>query len=385
MVTTRSSSRERSGKKDEQDASPARPPADESIQPPPLSPRKPSPPPHCPSASHSESSSKEDPGQLSLLDPPLTINCSTSTPSLPQKRSSFTAVKNPYIITSPKRANQITPSSLSLPSVSKQSILSIDDALTSHSAYVQVNRSSSDVASLALGATNVSDGYFYRRKKAVNNFLEGLRSLSPKYDHLLEPTAVPPTFNTKEKSVPSLFVLLSGKDDKHKKKVLLSDMLIDWVSQLRRDPPIKLSTSSDSDEPNNSAKKKQHGENNCDEGSSNNTNHFLAPSTINTYVRTLLSAGREYYGWDFSMKEDLGFDGGYTAFFTRLCQTRQKQDVSFVVCLCAVAKSELCHLPFLLCVSLCMVPKRNPVHLTLGLLRRLFCPVLTRPSQNSTK
>lgn len=335
MVTTRSSSRERSGKEDKQDVSPACPPTDDVVQPPPLPARKPSPPPRASSVNEVVCAPREHFDPVSLLDPPMASN-GNNVASLPtsSQRSTHPVVRNPYV-SSPKRTNQITPSLSSHSKVSSQeSLMSIDDVFSSHVAYVRRNHHSTELASLADGATTVSDGYFYRRKKVINDFLSGLKSLSPKYDHLLRHSSdIPPTFRTKEKSVPIVLILLSGKDDKDKKNRLLSDMLIDWVSQLRRYPSIKLSVSSDSDEPGVSTKNNENGENSIDNNNSNNTHNFLAPSTINTYVRTLLSALKTYYGWEYSIKEDLGFDGGYAAFFSRLCSTRQKQDVSYF-CVC---------------------------------------------------
>ena len=137
MVTTRSSSRERSGKENKQDASPACSPTDDVVQPPPLPARKPSPPPRPSSVNQVVCPPKEDFDPVSLLDPPMASH-RNNVASLPtsSKRSSHPIVRNPYVV-SPKRTNQITPSLSSHSKVSSpESLMSIDDVFSSHVAYV---------------------------------------------------------------------------------------------------------------------------------------------------------------------------------------------------------------------------------------------------------
>jgi hypothetical protein len=54
---------------------------------------------------------------------------------------------------------------------------------------------------------------------------------------------------------------------------------------------------------------------------------YPAPSSLNTMVRTLFAAAKDYYKWEFSAK-DFSFDGGYNGFFEALMMERRKEDVS---------------------------------------------------------
>ena len=214
-----------------------------------------------------------------------------------------------------------------------------DQIYADHKQFVDAARVAAPASlhDLVDGATNVSEGFDYRRRKAVLDFVESLGACAPKYDRLLSHTSkLPDTFSTHETSVPLLFVVLSGLSDKKRKARLLSDMLVDWVSNLRRQRA--QSSEEDSSSAVGIARKKgKGGEGEASSGVSKGKGEKEilcdesdphAPSTINTYVRNLLAAGREYYDWHFTFKADLSFDGGFCAFFKRLCSERQKKDVS---------------------------------------------------------
>ena len=121
---------------------------------------------------------------------------------------------------------------------------------------------------------------------------------APKYNHLLGTTTdLPPTFFVPPNTpVELLFVALCGPSDKREKCMLLSDMLVDWVGGMRLKRTSKGS-------------------------------YYHAPSTINVKTRSLLAATKEYCDWHFTMA-DFKYDGGYAGFFKRLCDMRQKEDVS---------------------------------------------------------
>ena len=288
--------------------------------------------------------------EAALIDVPMPPDAAPTprSPSTPRA-----VVKNPYVTSKsdnppPPIARHTTALSVDCSSSKKDNssnpngnnIPSFADIYTSHNEYLRSSAQLEDknsLRSLAAGASNVSDAYYYRRKKVVRKFLDGLRFCSPKYDRLLEMTSnLPSNFNTQEESVPLLFVVLSGTDDKKRKARVLSDMLVDWISNLRR-----VRSASSEDEESSSrvgiARKK---ERNTDggvvsvsfESATAGYTYPHAPSTINTYVRTLLSAGKEYYNWDFCVGVDFSFEGGYCAFFKRLCQLRQRENVSLFRC-----------------------------------------------------
>ena len=126
-----------------------------------------------------------------------------------------------------------------------------------------------------------------------------MKTKKPKYDHLLVPaTEIPKGFKTLEASIPVLFVLLSGREDRGKKIKILNEMLIDWVGDKK-----KMSSNSKQRE-------------------------FPTPSTLNTMVRGFFAATKDQYCWEYS-PNDFRFDGGFAGFFKALCQKRQVSDVSF--------------------------------------------------------
>ena len=133
--------------------------------------------------------------------------------------------------------------------------------------------------------------YSTRKKKIVVEFMDALKQLKPRYDHLLELTREVPSFFL-VKEVEAVFVLLSGKEEKRKKVLILNDMLIDWIGTKRR----------------------------IDGG-------FPAPGTINSTVRAFFAAAKTLFDWHFS-PNDFNFDGGYSGFFKALCAERQKANVS---------------------------------------------------------
>ena len=284
--------------------------------------------------------------------PPPRIPLYHPAPSQPSPSSS---IRNPYSVTkrSSSSSNNNASSIIEVstpPSVPAASIVSyptepeetdplFDQIYANHKQFVEHSRVSgtASLRDLADGATVVSESYTYRRKKVVVDFIEGLVACAPKYDQLLELTSkIPDTFSTHETSVPLLFVVLSGTSDKTRKSRLLSDLLVDWVSNLRRQR--SQSSEEESSGALGIARKKNKGKEgkkgksvskklNIDGAAVDDADPH-APSTINTYVRALLAAGREFYDWHYSLKTDLSFEGGFCAFFKRLCSERQKNDVS---------------------------------------------------------
>lgn len=174
---------------------------------------------------------------------------------------------------------------------------SFDALFRAHQAFVANNRPT-EAARLAQGSSNCSEGYCNKKRKIIRDFLEGLERVAPKYNHLLVTTTdVPPTFFVPPGSAHALlFLALCGPSDKKRKTMILSDMLVDWIGGLRR--------------------KRSH------KGS-----FYHAPSTLNVMTRNFLAATKEYYDWHFTMS-DFKYDGGYAGFFKRLCDMRQKEDVS---------------------------------------------------------
>ena len=99
-----------------------------------------------------------------------------------------------------------------------------------------------------------------------------------------------------------VFVLLSGKAERRSKVCVLNQMLINWVAEKenggtrRRTGPSGISK-------------------------------WPSPATLNTMVRTFFAATKDYYGWDFLVK-DFNFEKGYNGFFRLLVEQRQREDVS---------------------------------------------------------
>lgn len=173
---------------------------------------------------------------------------------------------------------------------------SIDSIYAAHMAYAKSNPTA--VSTLADGSTACTRGYSNKKKKVINDFLDGLRQYTPKYDRLLvETDQLPPTFVHTPPTVPLLFIALCGEKDKAMKTKLMSDMLVDWVGGMR----LKRSK----------------------KGS-----FYHQPATINVHVRTLLAALKEYFEINFTLN-DFKFDGGYAGFIRTLFDKRQKEDVSF--------------------------------------------------------
>lgn len=156
-------------------------------------------------------------------------------------------------------------------------------------------------AELAKDATVCTASYAKDRKRVVNQFIEALRKEAPKYNRFLKKTSCVPCFFALDKPVEAVFVMLSDANDKSKRieKVrILNDMLIDWVAGME----LKRSRKNVS--------KKWH-----------------SPASINVTLRKFLSAAKEYCGWEYSISE-FSFEGGFNAFFSKLCEKRQREDVS---------------------------------------------------------
>ena len=158
-------------------------------------------------------------------------------------------------------------------------------------------------AEMAKDATVCTVSYAKDRKRVVNNFIEALRKEAPKYNRFLKKTSCVPTFFHSDKPVEVVFVMLSDANDKSKRieKVrILNEMLIDWVAGMK----LKRS--------GKKVFKKWH-----------------SPASINVTIRKFLSAAKEYCAWDYTIAE-FSFEGGFNAFFSKLCEKRQREDVSFV-------------------------------------------------------
>ena len=131
------------------------------------------------------------------------------------------------------------------------------------------------------------------------SFLEALQKLHPKYENVLKTTQnLPAGFPYTERPVELIFILLSGGENLAMKKRYLSDVLVDWVGNW---------------ELKHTKKGKEH--------------KWPSPSTILTVMRRFLAATREYMGWCFTIG-DFQHNGGFAAYFSALCDQRQKVDVS---------------------------------------------------------
>ena len=159
-------------------------------------------------------------------------------------------------------------------------------------------------AALAADKSVCSQSYRLKKKKILCEFLEAIRAKHPKYARLLEPYANKPT-NFPPGNIATLFVLLSGSEDKRKKVYMLNKILIDWIA----------------DKTNKRICTK------------NGRKKFPSPSTINSIICLFLTTTKERYSWDFTQK-DFDFDGGYNAFFKHLVAMRQKNNVSISTFFC---------------------------------------------------
>ena len=149
----------------------------------------------------------------------------------------------------------------------------------------------SDTVVYAQKTSSNSDSYALRKRKIVHEFLEGLASAAPRYNHMLKKTLnVPSYFPPGEHAV--VFVALSGEDNKRKKVLILNDMLIDWIGNKKK-----------------------------------NDGGYPSPGTINSGMRAFFAFTKDTFNWHFS-SSDFKFDGGFNGFFKSLCKSRQKEDVS---------------------------------------------------------
>ena len=136
-----------------------------------------------------------------------------------------------------------------------------------------------------------SNAYKKKKERTIREFRDALKKMSPKYDPLLKEAVDVPTF-FKQKKIESVFVMLSGQEERRKKVQVLNEMLIDWIAE-----------------------------------KSNKNGGFPTPATITNAVRTLLAATKDQFNWDFSLN-DFKFDGGFNGFFKHLCAERQRANVS---------------------------------------------------------
>ena len=239
----------------------------------------------------------------------------SAAPSNPPRPSSPTTAA-PTMASEPSTVAPTTthqpPASLPNPSANLNSdaIPSLDTISKAHSAFLSSNPPTNAVK-LASGALAVSKTYGKRRKKTLIDFVSALKKMGEKYAMLLTKTSqIPPSFNTNETSIEKVFVALSGTEGRRQKVRLLSDMLIDWVSNLEVKKVVKKSNS----KKGSPDKKKYH-----------------APATLNVLIRNFLAAAKEYYDWHFTMA-DFNFEGGYNGFFRLLMEERQREDVSCYCC-----------------------------------------------------
>jgi hypothetical protein len=155
-----------------------------------------------------------------------------------------------------------------------------------------------DGSRFAKGTTNNTRKYSMRKKKLITEFVDVLKKNEKKYARFLVLcTNVPPEFPSQE-PIESVFVLLRGDDCKPEKIRSLNEMLIDWVTQKKLVNPPKGCTSV-----------------------------FPAPASLNTMVRTFFASTKDYYQWNYKLK-DFTYDGGYVGFFAAICEKRRLYDVS---------------------------------------------------------
>lgn len=192
---------------------------------------------------------------------------------------------------------------------------------------------------LAANSSACTRSYTQKKKKLLVEFVEALRAKSPKYDLLTAPAKVVPDFFPSGGVVAEVYVLLSGKAERSSKVRVLNQMLIDWVN-----------------EKENGGTKRRSGPNGMCK--------WPSPATLNTMVHTFFAATKDYYGWDFSVK-DFNFEHGYNGFFKLLVLQRQKEDVSVQLALSCIIifTCHLCYSPCLLCVS-AYAPHFSPPRVT---------------------
>ena len=146
-------------------------------------------------------------------------------------------------------------------------------------------------AAFASNTSVCSNAYKKKKERTIREFRDALKKMSPKYDPLLKEAVDVPTF-FKQKKIESVFVMLSGQEERRKKVQVLNEMLIDWIAE-----------------------------------KSNKNGGFPTPATITNAVQTLLAATKDQFNWDFSLN-DFKFDGGFNGFFKHLCAERQRANVS---------------------------------------------------------
>ena len=161
---------------------------------------------------------------------------------------------------------------------------------------------SATVARAARSTVNSPD-YTDRRLRILQDFVQALRKVSPKYDHLLELSDdMLRTFRINSTHLEKVFILLSGPEEKTMKVNLLNKMLIDWVGNLERKCGDKK---------------------------------FHKTSSINVMICRFFAAAKDHFDWHFTTS-DFQFDGGYNGFFRNLCKERLKENVSKNRTFCAI-------------------------------------------------
>ncbi len=158
----------------------------------------------------------------------------------------------------------------------------------------------SEMDKLAAGSSMNTEGYTNRRMKIVVDFIDFLKSDQPKYHHLTNLVVAPDHFllNTNG-MVEHVFVAFSGTEYKATKIKTLSEIMINWFGTKR----LKTNKNSNQKLP------------------------YPQPGTLNVDLRAFLAATRDYYDWNFILK-DFNFEGGFNGFFTKLMSKRTEEDVS---------------------------------------------------------
>ena len=136
-----------------------------------------------------------------------------------------------------------------------------------------------------------SASYATRKRKLVLKFVQALKDKKTYNDKSLVRTKNLPTFFPMS-DVKVLFVMLGEGEDKRKKVLVLTDILIDWVGSKRK----------------------------TDCG-------FPSPATINSDVNAFFAATKNFFDWNY-YHANFNFDRGYNGFFSSVNADWQKVDVS---------------------------------------------------------
>ena len=219
---------------------------------------------------------------ISPSSTPDTTAITTSTSPVIHTNITSTSTNQATDALGPHQASPSSSSSIT----SSVTALTLDSAIDDMQSYGE-----SENAAFAQGTSANSSSYAIRKTKLVIEFVAASKKLTPHYDKFLTCTKNLPSHFTMPKAE-VLFLMLGGKEDRHKKVRTLNVMLIDWIGSRRK----------------------------VDGG-------YPSPSTINSDLRCFFAATKDYFDWDYT-HADFKFDGGYIGYFTTMIAKRQKEDVS---------------------------------------------------------